>query len=169
MNCSFAITEHNIVYPQHAVRSDFFRGMEILNDYGDFLVFGVDEESLQYRDIFALIEFIHEKHGVLVVAHPFGRHGIYTYCYAAVADKIVEQSDGVEVYNGKCLDEYNIRESRRVATFYNKVCVGGSDAHCAGDLFRVGTKFHHHIINEDALIHAIKSGACEPIMLRSDA
>jgi hypothetical protein len=75
---SFAITEHNRLSQKSGIFGEItvFSGMEILNDYGHYLVFGAPQDAIAKRDIFDLIDYVHESGGVIIVAHPYKCPGL---------------------------------------------------------------------------------------------
>lgn len=167
-NVSAAITEHNRLYNKEGKVDEvlIFSGIEVLNDYGDFLVFGTPEKCIDIRqDIFKLIDYVHSHKGIIIAAHPFSGYGICKVLNENMAGKIIERLDGIEVYNGRTSkEEWN--RALNLAAAYKKTCIGGSDAHEKRDLFKVGTLFVDNIENIYDLVKAVKNGRCKPIVIR---
>ncbi|WBW95587.1 PHP domain-containing protein [Oceanirhabdus sp. W0125-5] len=164
---SFAITEHNQLYKNEENFSEnfAFTGIEILNDYGDFLVFGAPEECIEKRnDMFKLIEFVHENGGIIIAAHPFSGYGICNVINSKDANEIIKLVDAIEVYNGRAKEE-ECKKAYSLAREHKKPCVGGSDAHNRSELFKCGTKFAENIESIEQLVAAIKDGCCEPVLI----
>jgi len=168
-----AITEHNMVYPEERFSVGdpemirVFTGMEILNDYGDWLVFGVSTDVLGYRDIFDLIDCVHEKGGVIIAAHPYRGQGVFRATSADMAHDIIDRVDAVEVLNGRG-DERSWRLAAELAAVHGKPCTGGSDAHGPGELYRAATMFHGPIADLSELIESIREGCCSPVRFCMD-
>ncbi|MBO8140377.1 MAG: PHP domain-containing protein [Thermosipho sp. (in: Bacteria)] len=169
LGVSVAITEHNRLYNvQGKVDGvSVFAGIEILNNYGDFIVFGAPEDCIELRnDMFEFIDYVHKLGGVVIAAHPFSGHGVCKVNKKEVANEIIKLVDAIEVYNGKSERKF-WKQAIKLAKTYKKPCVGGSDAHNAGDLFKVGTRFFEKIENIYDLVNAIKNGRCEPVIINN--
>lgn len=161
-----AITEHNRVYDRGG-RHDgvlVLAGMEVLNDYGDFLVFGAPEDAAQRRDVFDLIDYVHACGGIVIIPHPYRGYGV---CKAApaLAERIVAAADAVEALNGLG-DEESWELATALAARHGKPVTGGSDAHRHGDEFRTATRFSDPITDVADLVRAVRAGRCEPVRLR---
>ncbi len=166
LQVALAITEHNRLYDRGGAIEGVLvvPGMEILNDYGDYLVFGAPQESVECRDIFALVDFVHRCGGVIIAAHPFSGYGVCRVTDSETAGRIIARMDAVEVLNGRASAE-DCRKAERLAMTYNKPRVGGSDAHHAEGMFRAGTRFVHRIGNVSDLAREIRHGRCEPVII----
>jgi predicted metal-dependent phosphoesterase TrpH len=167
LNVSVAITEHNCIYKHAGIINNVlvFPGMEILNDYGDFIVFGAPEDCLKRRDIFELIDYIHKCGGIIIAAHPFSGYGVCKVLDGELSNKIIRCVDAVEVLNGLA-NKDDCKKAKQIAAIYNKPCTGGSDAHHKKDLFQVGTMFFNKVENIYDLICAVKSGRCKPTFIK---
>lgn len=166
LNVSFAITEHNCIYKHSGVIDNVlvFPGMEILNDYGDFIVFGAPEDCLKRRDIFELTDYVHQCGGIIIAAHPFSGYGVCKVLDSELSSNIIHHMDAVEVLNGRT-DKDDWKKAEQIAALYSKPCTGGSDAHTKKDLFHIGTMFFDNIANINDLILAIKSERCKPVII----
>ena len=166
LQVSVGITEHNRLYPQDGVVDGVLvlPGLEILNDYGDFLVFGAPEDCVARRDIFQLVDYVHQCGGVIIAAHPFSRGGVCKMVDAETASQIIARMDAVEVWNGRA-DRDNWRQAERLAAEHRKTCTGGSDAHHRHEMFCVGTRFGERIESVDDLVRSIRAGHCKPVIL----
>ncbi len=161
-----ALTEHNRLAAIAAPPADvlLLPGIEVLNDYGDFLVFGAPETCLAHRDIFDLIDFVHQCGGVVIAAHPFSGYGVCRVLDEATAQRVIARVDAVEVFNGRASPAH-CRQAWRLARRHHKPATGGSDAHHPSEMFQAGTRFRHPIASLDDLVQAIRQGACEPVWL----
>lgn len=166
---SFAITDHNRLFNRSTKQDgiNLFAGIEILNNYGDFLVFGVTERCIQIRqDMFELMDYIHENDGVIIAAHPYSGYGICNVLEKKRYEELIPYIDAIEVYNGLSSIE-DIKKAEQLAKQYNKPRTGGSDAHHKFQLLKYGTKFTKEIINIQQLVEAIKNGNCEPVIIQN--
>ncbi len=161
-----AITEHNRLYRRggEIAGVSVFLGMEILNDYGDFLVFGAPEDCVAFRNIFALIDYVHRSGGVIIAAHPFAGHGVFRAVDSEMGHRIIAQVDAVEVLNGRASAEANAR-AWQVAAAHGKPGVGGSDAHSSEEMFRAATRFARPIRTLGDLVQEIARARCGPVRL----
>ena len=168
LGVAVAITEHNRLYDRDGTVDGVLvlPGMEVLNDYGDFLVFGAPEDCLAYREIFALIDYVRRCGGVIIAAHPFSGYGVFRAVDRRTADRIIARVDAVEVLNGRASAE-DCEQARRLAVAHGKPAVGGSDAHRAGEMFRAGTRFAHRIESVSDLVREIRRGRCEPVRIEA--
>ncbi len=161
-----AITEHNRVYDRGGTHQGVLvlPGMEVLNDYGDYLIFGAPEDAVERRDVFEFIDYVHAGGGIVVVAHPYHGSGV---CRTApdLADRIVAAADAVETLNANAAEESR-RLAEDLAARLGKPATGGSDAHRPGEEFRTGTRFPDDIRDVAGLVKAVKAGRCRPIQIR---
>ncbi|KPU28347.1 hypothetical protein TR13x_03160 [Caloranaerobacter sp. TR13] len=169
LGVSVAITEHNHLYNRKGEIDgvSVFAGIEILNDYGDFIVFGAPEDCVKRRNnMIELIEYIHKFGGIIIAAHPFSGYGVCKVNERKIANEIIELIDAIEVYNGKIEREFWI-QAEKLARIHKKPCTGGSDAHNINDLFKVGTQFVDRIESINDLVKAIKNGRCQPVLINN--
>jgi hypothetical protein len=91
LHVAVAITEHNRLYDRGGVVDGVLvlPGMEVLNDYGDFLVFGAPGDCVVHRDIFALIDYVHRCGGAIIAAHPFAGYGVCRAVDGGMAEQII--------------------------------------------------------------------------------
>jgi predicted metal-dependent phosphoesterase TrpH len=116
------------------------------------------------RDIFELVDYVHQCGGVIVAAHPFSRGGVGKMVDAGTASQIIARMDAVEVWNGRA-DRDSWRQAERLAAEHRKPCTGGSDAHHGNEMFRIGTRFGERIESVDDLVRSIRAGHCKPVIL----
>jgi predicted metal-dependent phosphoesterase TrpH len=166
IHVSVGITEHNRLAPKSGVIDGvlILPGIEILNDYGDFLVFGAPEDCLARRDMFELVDYVHDYGGVIIAAHPFSGYGVCKAVDSKTAGQIISLMDAVEVWNGRAGRD-SWRQAEHMASAYKKPGTGGSDAHHLNEMFQVGTRFMDKIESVNDLITAIRAGRCEPVIL----
>ncbi len=166
LKVALAITEHNRLYDRGGVVDGVLvlPGIEVLNDYGDFLIFGAPEGCVAYREIFALIDFVHRCGGVIIAAHPFSGHGVCRVTDSETAGRIIARVDAVEVLNGRASAE-DCRKAERLARAHGKPRLGASDAHHVAQMFRTGTRFEGCIQGVHDLVREIRLGGCEPVRI----
>lgn len=160
------ITEHNrlCTLEGRAAGVLVLPGIEILNDYGDYLVFGASEACVQQRDIFCLIDAVHNEGGIIIAAHPYAGYGLCRAVETRVAYEIIARLDAIEVLNGRASSEA-CRQAERLSREHHKPGTGGSDAHHAHQLFTMGTRFGMPVAGVADLVRAVRAGACEPVRL----
>jgi len=170
MQVAVAITEHNCLLEWNSVVDGVLvlSGIEILNDCGDFLIFGASEDCINYRDVFELIDYVHHCGGVIIAAHPYAGNGVCRAVDSRLAERVVARVDAVEVLNGRISPE-EWRKANRLALVYGKPCTGGSDAHRPDEMFRAATYFERTVRSMDDLVREIRHGRCFPIMLENIA
>jgi len=166
LQVAVGITEHNRLHERGDVVDSVLvlSGIEILNDRGDYLVFGAPESCVGHRDIFALIDYVHRCGGVIIAAHPFAGHGVCQMLGERTARKIIARVDAVEVLNGRISEPDNER-ARELAVACGKPGVGGSDAHHPREMFRAATRFAREIRTIADLVREIGLGRCEPVRI----
>lgn len=110
-------------------------GVEFTTDAGHILAYFVTEvPDPPISDPVALVEWVHARGGVAVLAHPFA-HGQLT-----ISNDLVRALDGLEGYNARYPGshvagiEYGEREIRAFAEECGKFLTAGSDAHAYGDI-----------------------------------
>lgn len=162
---SFAITEHNFLYPKEGYFEGvlILPGMEVLNDYGDYLVFGTNREILNIKDIFEMVDEIHKQGGVVIAAHPFHGFGVCNAVDKKLSLKILRKVDAIEVNGRGDIESRN--RAIKIARKFSKPLTGGSDAHSEDEIARIATKIQGDMNSLDDLVKAIREGNCEPIIL----
>ncbi len=110
-------------------------GVEFSTDAGHILAYFVTEVPAEpLKDPLALVEWVHARGGIAVLAHPFA-HG-----QLSIDKKVVEALDGIEGYNARYPGShvagmvYGEREIRAFAEANGKFLTAGSDAHAYGDI-----------------------------------
>jgi len=127
-------------------------GVEIYTLDGDLLCYGIDELPTERLSAKETIDFVHERGGVCIAAHPY-RHN-----NRGVKNLIrTLELDAIEVYNGRTDDASNERAYSE-ALKLGLPMTGSSDAHSVGEIGGFVTDFEEEIYSEQDLIKAIKLG-----------
>lgn len=143
--------------------SDFIvlRGFEYTTTLGDMLVILPTEEVIPYKQNmgpFELIDIVHQKGGVVGIAHMF--RDIVSIGNNAknfkLLESIVKKVDFIEVENGLADEDANFT-ALWWAMQYFKPQTKGSDSHTVEDIGKTGTIFIADIKDEKDLIEAIKN------------
>lgn len=90
------------------------------------------QREIQSRRSNEVVEEIRMQGGLIVLPHPFKGHRLDT--------EFVEKMDLIETYNSRCSPEQN-ESAAALARSLSKPEIGGSDAHCAGEISAVLTEF----------------------------
>ncbi|MBS7621560.1 PHP domain-containing protein [Candidatus Bathyarchaeota archaeon] len=152
-----AITDHNTVkgyykvlelakaYPDILI----IPGIEVSSFGGDLVLLGVAEVPPQPRTVENVIDFAHERGGLVVAAHPYRAFGL--------GDSAKNyEIDAVEVLNGGCSRQLNIL-AEELAKAMALPGVAGSDAHRADELWTVYNEIQAST-DLDEILRAIKRG-----------
>lgn len=131
-----------------------FRAIEISTRSGHILVYGIEEQPPYKHSIEDTIDWVHDRDGIIVCAHPF------SLTSPSLGEIIYHNKfDALEI-NANCSQSAN-HASELAARLMNLPLIGGSDAHYLNNVGLVTTFFYDEIMNEDELIAAIKKGNCE--------
>lgn len=128
------------------------RGVEVSTIEGHLLVYGVHEAPPAPRPLVETLDWVRDRGGEAVLAHPFRwTHG--------VGRRVAESSPvaAVEVTNGHNSPRANLRAALLVAR-RRLGATGGSDAHQITQLGRAFTEFPDGSESTDALLEAIRRG-----------
>ena len=162
----FVLTEHR----QFDLESDYsalaeqfglviLKGSEVETEYGHVLVFGVTESLTREFDFASIelpledvIDACNRNGAVAVPCHPGRKRvGMNAHIDALGAPRGVRI---VEVKNGGSRgDEDDI--AHRMASRFNYLGVGGSDAHIVSQIGRCATRFPNAVTSEAALVDAL--------------
>ncbi len=153
-----AITDHNTLEGYRKVRelasaySDILiiPGVEIRAVGGDLLVLGVEEMPPRPWYVEDVIDFAHERGGLVIAAHPYRAYGL-----GDLAKKYA--IDAVEVLNGISPSHIN-RMAEILAKEMKLPGVAGSDAHYLDEMWSVYTEVQASS-DVDEILKAIKRGA----------
>jgi len=130
-----AVTDHNVnridwdalqkKYPQLII----IPGIEVgTAGTGDILCYFIRDE-LSIKDPYKLVDTVHEKNGLAVLAHPY-HHRKKSFSYDS---KLLKSLDCIETGNAHNLS--NTEKAFKLADEFSKPYTGGSDAHC---LYEIG-------------------------------
>lgn len=134
-------------------------GVEIYTTDGDLLCYGIDEMPSERMSAKETIEYVHQRGGVCIAAHPY-RHN-----NRGIKDLISELDlDAVEAFNGRT-DLKSNQKALKLAKLKGLPVTGSSDAHSIGEIGNYATEFEQNIMCEADFITAIKSGGFKPISL----
>lgn len=170
----FVLTEHR----QFDFESDYsglaeqfglviLKGSEVETEYGHVLVFGVTESLTGEFDFASIglaledvIEACNRNDAVAVPCHPGRKRvGMSAHIDALGAPRGVRV---VEVMNGGSRgDEDDI--AHRMASRFNYLGVGGSDAHIVSQIGRCATRFPNPVTSEAELVEALRAEEFEAI------
>lgn len=127
-------------------------GVEIYTLDGDLLCYGIDNLPTERLSAKETINYVHERGGVCIAAHPY-RHN-----NRGVKDLIKTLDlDAIEVYNGRT-DEASNEKAYLETLKLRLPMTGSSDAHLVGEVGCYVTEFEEPIYSEQDLIRAIKLG-----------
>lgn len=139
-------------------------GAEILTKEGDILTFARDRICIPDSTISTneLIDFIDEKKGVGVSAHPYrnNNRGLGDYIR-----KVHSRLSGVESFNGSTFTHNNL-QAFAIGKEFNIPCTGGSDAHVIEQVGVFATYFKDTIRDEIDFIEAVKLKQFCPAVLK---
>ncbi len=165
------ITEHDSVWSTNDIKSLkretetkllILRGQEVSSQMGHLLVFGY-YENLEHRSVEEILDTVHKKDGIVIVAHPF-RYGEYEGFSTDNLKSEFARYDGIEVFNGN-QSVYDNDYGGKICKAFGFVGIGGSDAHSVSMIGKYVTEFQTPIKDENDLIAEIKAGRCRPIRL----
>jgi len=133
-----------------------FSGVEITTRKGHILAFGVDEQPPFKRSVEETLDWVRERDGAVVCAHP------YKIGSPSLRDEVYKHKfDAIEI-NSHCSLSQN-KAAETAAHVMNLPIIGGSDAHFIDDVGNINTAFYDEIEDEAELVKAIKSGRYEVI------
>jgi len=160
------VTEHSTyrgaqVNHEYALKHGFkvFRGMEVLTELGDMLVFGWQGEIRYYLVPFEDLKGeVEKQNGVIIPAHPCrGEDDARHRNRYGIPNELLEAIFAIETRNGAVNRKSNA-EAERIRKKYDLFGVGGSDAHHFSHIGRCVTVFEDEIADEVGLMEALRSG-----------
>lgn len=163
------ITDHHSKgiarFAKHAARDNellIIVGVEILTYEGDILVFGLEDFPRHMMHAQELIDYVNERNGVTISAHPFRDND------RGLRDNIakVHGLTGVEAYNGNTTLLHN-EQAYNLAQAVRLPLLGGSDAHKLEQVGCYATLFKKTIISEQDLVNEIRLGNVQPVVFNS--
>lgn len=153
---------------EYSRKNDFLiiAGAEILTKEGDILTFVRERVHIPDNTIGVneLMDFIDEKKGVGISAHPFRNNN------RGLGDNIrnvYNRLSGVEAFNGSTFLHHNLY-GLAMAKEFGIPCTGGSDAHVIDKVGVFATYFEDNIRDEIDFIEAVKSKRFYPAMLKNN-
>jgi predicted metal-dependent phosphoesterase TrpH len=156
----FALTDHNSVEGHAALRELharyptylFLPGVEVSTSEGHLLAYGLTEVPPLHRSVIETVEWVRDRGGVPVLAHPFRRsHGVGRRRAESVP------VPAIETRNGHNSEVVNLR-AEAVAAHRAIGMTGGSDAHVASDVGRAFTEFDPAATTTEDLLDALRRG-----------
>lgn len=138
---------------------DVLFGIEEVYEEGkEILIYGISPEDLiacpdfQYMTVYEMSDFVRDKGGYVVCAHPFRRRD-----YIPDPDRAPDPAfmDAVEVYNYHNSEEDD-RKAERFAARYNLPGIGGGDIHTTSRFGHSGLAFYERIRTNEQLVEALK-------------
>jgi len=160
------VTEHSTyrgaqVNHEYALEHGFkvFRGMEVLTELGDMLVFGWQGEIRYYLVSFEDLKGeVEKQNGVIIPAHPCrGEADARHRNRYGIPNELLEAIFAIETRNGAVNRKSNA-EAELIRKKYDLFGVGGSDAHHFSHIGRCVTVFEDEIADEVELMEALRSG-----------
>lgn len=131
-----------------------FTGVEISTNRGHLLAYGIDEKPIYRKSVAETIDWIKDRDGAAVCAHPFRASA------PSIGDMVYEHHfDGIEL-NGRTKSTQN-RAAEVAAKLMKITLVGGSDAHMIQRVGKISTQFHNEFTNDGDLVQAIRKGQCD--------
>ncbi len=174
------ITEHDYLWDKDTLaklsqENDFLilPGVEIENDEGHLLVFGVDKYNHDMDHAEYLKRIVDEVGGFMILAHPYrGRFYNVDDIHATVEqccqEPIFRLLDTIEVLHGRSSERQN-KFSQELCRRLNLKGVGSSDAHSISDIPSCATLFKRKISNVEELITELKASRFKAIDLRQSS
>ena len=151
-------------------------GCEITTEEGHLLVYGLDRYIFGMHRAAFVKQLVDEAGGVVVVAHPYRRAyrqaadtspgAYYEMLDRACQNTVFPMADAVEVLNGRGSEQENAF-SHEIARQFGMRGTGASDAHRLEDLGTFATEFQRPIQRLDDLIHELKAGRFNPLVLNT--
>ena len=145
-------------------------GFELSTEFGDVLVYGIDQLPLSLFRLEDIRRYVIEEGGVMFSAHPFRSEITRPVMRGQTPHVTLEQAlsrdlftlvDGIEVANGwSCQEEIDF--SYRVTESLGLWASGGSDAHSPEQIGSCATVFQNAIACEDDLVKQLKQGSIKP-------
>lgn len=135
-----------------------FVGIEFYSLQGDILAFGIDSYPDERVSAQEFIDYVHERDGVVIAAHPF-RHN-----RRGLEDNLatLKGVDAIEILNGSTMPDATMM-AVQYAKKYGFATTGGSDCHYPHKVGTCATYFEDSIRTMEELVAAIKNHRCKPV------
>ncbi|MFZ1022856.1 MAG: CehA/McbA family metallohydrolase [Thermoplasmata archaeon] len=156
----FALTDHNTVLGHAALRELnrqyprlwFLPGIEVSTQEGHLLVYGLAELPPIYRPLADTLDWVRDRGGIPVLAHPLRwSHGVGRRLAARAPVAAIESVNGHNSTLANARAEV-IAARRGIGS------TGGSDAHELSDLGRAFTEFPGEVDSLDDILEALRRG-----------
>jgi len=140
-----------------------FRGMEVMTELGDMLVFGWEENIRYYLFPFEELKYeVEKRNGMIIPAHPCrGEADIRHRHDRELPDELLEAIVAIETRNGAMTRKAN-DHAEKLRKKYRLFGTGGSDAHHVSHIGRCVTVFEEEMNDEAELIEALRGGRYRP-------
>lgn len=137
-----------------------FVGVEYLSMEGDIVAFGIDEMPTPHMEAQDFIDWVNERGGVCIAAHPFRENS------RGLGEDLLRVKGlvGIEVLNGSTSNEHN-QKAFEYCQRLNLQPIGASDCHNVIALGRYATHVPYECKDVDDLVTALKNVRCEPVIL----
>lgn len=162
------ITEHDQLWPANEIAAlnrglkngRIYRGVEVSSRNGHFIVIGIDEmdgirPGIGIRE---LVQKVDQLQAALIWAHPYLNYGSVPEPLPPAG--MPRGIHAVEAASGVTSGEKTVM-ALASALQMGCVPVGGSDAHCPGQVGCAYTRFARLPKNEKSLAAAIRAGKCK--------
>ena len=162
---AICITDHDSMglreyAEEYSKKSGFpiFVGIEFYSLQGDILAFGIDDYPKERVSAQEFIDFVHERGGVVISAHPFrhNRRGLEQNL------DTLQGVDAIEILNGSTLADATMM-AVKYAKKHGFAITGGSDCHHPENVGICATYFPGEIKTMEDLVEAIRNHECRPV------
>ena len=161
---AICITDHDSMglreyAEEYSRKSGFpiFVGIEFYSLQGDILAFGIDDYPKERVSAQEFIDYVHERGGVVISAHPFrhNRRGLEQNL------DTLKGVDAIEILNGSTLADATMM-AVKYAKKHGCAITGGSDCHHPENVGICATYFPGEIKTMEDLVKAIRNHECRP-------
>ena len=134
-----------------------FVGIEYYSLQGDIIAFGIDDYPKERVSAQEFIDYVHERGGVVISAHPFrhNRRGLEQNL------DTLKGVDAIEILNGSTLADATMK-AVEYAKKHGFAITGGSDCHYPETIGICATYFPRDIKTLEDLVEAIRNHECRP-------
>lgn len=130
-------------------------GAEIQSEVGDILGLFLSRE-ITTRQSLEVVADIHDQGGIAILPHPYAHHQNLT-------PELLQQLDGVEIYNGRDKRDYSAQTYAEIATPYGLATMANSDAHLYWEIGRACTELALERPDAAAVREAILGRRAQPV------
>ncbi len=130
-------------------------GAEIQTEVGDILGLFLTRE-IASRHSLEVVADIHDQGGIAILPHPYAYH-------QNVTPELLQQLDGVEIYNGRDKRDYSAQTYADYANPYGLATVANSDAHLYWEIGRAYTELDLDRPDSAAVRAAILDRRARPV------